>query len=97
MHGIALPLDWLSGCGGLAFIAASCLRQGAKAHSLFPESIVLLVLRVVLPSCFPQALKQEEKVGELLLEYGIMLEKYFREKGMRPLCWKKIFNRSMKS
>ena len=90
MEPCALPLDRLSGCGGLAFACCRiCYWQGAKAYSLFPESIVLLVLRVVLPSCFPQALKQEDKVGKLLLEYGIMLEKYFREKGMRPLCWKK--------
>ena len=54
MQCIALPLDWLSGCGGLPFaccriwlcLAAICRWQGAKAHSQCPETIVLHVVRV---------------------------------------------------
>ena len=46
----ALPLDWLSGCGGLAFaccriwlcLAAICRWQGAKAHSLFQNLLSYL-------------------------------------------------------
>ncbi len=50
MQCIALPLDWLSGCGGLPFaccriwlcLAAICRWQGAKAHSLFQNLLSYL-------------------------------------------------------
>ena len=50
MQCIALFLDWLSGCGGLAFaccriwlcLAAICRWQGAKAHSLFQNLLSYL-------------------------------------------------------